>query len=42
VIVFNAKEDVLEGGTDRRASDGGAVGVPGRAVAKPSTAAAQP
>jgi len=27
VIVFNAKENVLEGGTDRRASDGGAVGV---------------
>jgi gamma-glutamyltranspeptidase/glutathione hydrolase len=39
VIVFNTKEDVLEGGTDRRASDGGAVGVPGRAVAKPPTAA---
>jgi len=27
VIVFNAKEDMLEGGTDRRASDGAAVGV---------------
>ena len=24
VIVYNAKEDMLEGGTDRRASDGGA------------------
>jgi len=32
VIVYNAKEDMLEGGTDRRASDGGAVGVPGRAA----------
>src|SRR5437763_9698072 len=30
VIVFNQKEDMLEGGTDHRASDGGAVGVPGR------------
>ena len=27
VIVFNAKEDGLEGGSDRRASDGAAVGV---------------
>jgi gamma-glutamyltranspeptidase / glutathione hydrolase len=27
VIVFNAKEDMLEGGTDRRASDGAAIGV---------------
>ena len=27
VIVYNAKDDVLEGGTDRRASDGAAVGV---------------
>jgi gamma-glutamyltranspeptidase/glutathione hydrolase len=32
VIVYNAKEDMLEGGTDRRASDGGAVGVPGKAA----------
>jgi gamma-glutamyltranspeptidase / glutathione hydrolase len=39
VIVFNAKEDVLEGGTDGRAADGGAVGVPGRAAAKPTIAA---
>jgi hypothetical protein len=30
VIVYNAKEDMLEGGTDRRAADGGAVGVPGK------------
>jgi gamma-glutamyltranspeptidase/glutathione hydrolase len=27
VIVYNVKEDMLEGGTDRRASDGAAVGV---------------
>jgi gamma-glutamyltranspeptidase/glutathione hydrolase len=27
VIVFNAKEDMLEGGNDRRAADGAAVGV---------------
>ena len=38
VIVFNAKEDVLEGGTDRRASDGAAIGVPGRPAARPATA----
>jgi len=37
VIIYNAKEDVLEGGTDRRASDGGAVGVPGKAAARSST-----
>ena len=41
VIVFNAKEDVLEGGTDRRASDGAAVGVPGRPAARPATAGQQ-
>jgi gamma-glutamyltranspeptidase/glutathione hydrolase len=41
VIVFNAKDDVLEGGTDRRASDGAAVGVPGRAPARPTTAGQQ-
>jgi gamma-glutamyltranspeptidase/glutathione hydrolase len=38
VIVFNAKEDVLEGGTDRRSSDGGVVGVPGRTPAKATPA----
>jgi len=27
VIIYNAKDDVLEGGSDRRAADGGAVGV---------------
>jgi gamma-glutamyltranspeptidase / glutathione hydrolase len=31
VIVYDAKRDMLEGGTDRRASDGAAAGVPGRA-----------
>jgi gamma-glutamyltranspeptidase / glutathione hydrolase len=31
VIVYNAKEDVLEGGSDRRVADGGAV-----AVSRPS------
>jgi len=36
VIVYNAKEKVLEGGTDRRAADGGAVGVPGRGPARTS------
>jgi gamma-glutamyltranspeptidase/glutathione hydrolase len=41
VIVFNAKDGVLEGGTDRRASDGAAIGVPGRAPARPATAGQQ-
>jgi len=27
VIIYNSKENVLEGGTDRRAADGAAVGV---------------
>jgi gamma-glutamyltranspeptidase/glutathione hydrolase len=31
VIVFNAKDGMLEGGTDRRAPDGAAVGVPAKA-----------
>jgi gamma-glutamyltranspeptidase/glutathione hydrolase len=30
VVVYNVKEDALEGGTDRRASDGAAIGVSGR------------
>ncbi len=38
VIIYNAKDDMLEGGSDRRAADGGAVGVPGRAAAKSSAA----
>jgi gamma-glutamyltranspeptidase / glutathione hydrolase len=36
VIIYNAKEDVLEGGTDRRAADGAVVGVPGRSAQKPT------
>jgi len=38
VIVYNAKENVLEGGSDRRAADGGAVGVPGKAPQKETSA----
>jgi gamma-glutamyltranspeptidase/glutathione hydrolase len=38
VIVYNAKEDLIEGGTDRRASDGAAVGVPGRTVKRDTSA----
>jgi gamma-glutamyltranspeptidase/glutathione hydrolase len=41
VIMYNAKEDMLEGGSDRRAADGAAVGVPGR-VAPRATTAGQP
>ena len=32
VVIYNSKEDVLEGGSDRRAADGAAVGVPGRTI----------
>jgi gamma-glutamyltranspeptidase / glutathione hydrolase len=38
VIIYNAKEDVLEGGTDRRAADGAAIGVPGRPARRPTAA----
>ena len=38
VIIYNPKDDMLDGGSDRRASDGGAVGVPGRTAAGPATA----
>jgi gamma-glutamyltranspeptidase / glutathione hydrolase len=38
VIIYNAKEDVLEGGSDRRASDGGAVGVAGKTATKQTSA----
>ena len=38
VIVYNAAEDMLEGGTDRRSADGAAVGVIGRPSPKPTTA----
>lgn len=34
-IVYNAKEDVLEGGADRRAADGAAVGPPNTKVLTP-------
>ena len=34
VIVYDQKEDMLEGGTDHRVADGAAVGVPGRAATK--------
>jgi len=33
VIVYNAADDMLEGGSDRRVADGGAVGVSGRPAA---------
>jgi gamma-glutamyltranspeptidase/glutathione hydrolase len=35
VIVYNAKDDVLEGGSDRRVLDGAAVGVTSRPTGKP-------
>jgi len=38
VIIYDAKDDMLDGGSDRRASDGGAIGVPGRTTARPATA----
>jgi gamma-glutamyltranspeptidase/glutathione hydrolase len=38
VIIYDAKEDMLEGGNDRRAADGAAVGVPGRAAARGTAA----
>jgi gamma-glutamyltranspeptidase / glutathione hydrolase len=38
VIIYDAKEDMLDGGSDRRAPDGGAVGVPGRTGPRPATA----
>ncbi len=34
VIIYDAKDDMLDGGTDRRAADGGAVGVPGQTAAR--------
>jgi gamma-glutamyltranspeptidase/glutathione hydrolase len=40
VIIYDSKNDVLEGGNDRRAADGAAVGVSGRAAAGTSSAAA--
>ena len=34
VIIYDAKEDMLEGGNDRRAADGAAVAVPGHTAAR--------
>jgi gamma-glutamyltranspeptidase/glutathione hydrolase len=41
VIIYDAKEDVLEGGSDRRAADGAAIGVPGR-TSSPGPPGARP
>jgi gamma-glutamyltranspeptidase / glutathione hydrolase len=41
VIIYDPKDDVLEGGSDRRAADGAAVAVPGRAAARSTTAGAR-
>jgi gamma-glutamyltranspeptidase / glutathione hydrolase len=38
VIVYDAKDDMLEGGSDRRAPDGAAVGVPGHPAMQSSAA----
>jgi gamma-glutamyltranspeptidase/glutathione hydrolase len=38
VIIYDPKEDMLEGGNDRRAADGAAVGVPGRVPARTTSA----
>jgi hypothetical protein len=38
VIVYNSKEDMLVGGTDRRAPDGAATGVPVRSTALEASA----
>jgi gamma-glutamyltranspeptidase/glutathione hydrolase len=35
VIMFNAKDDMLEGGSDRRAADGAAIGVSARPATRP-------
>jgi len=41
VIIYDPKDDVLEGGSDRRAADGAAVAVPGRAAARSTTTGAR-
>ena len=38
VIIYDAKDDMLDGGTDHRAADGAAVGVPGRTAVKATSA----
>jgi gamma-glutamyltranspeptidase/glutathione hydrolase len=40
VIIYDAKDDMLEGGNDRRAADGAAVGVPSRPANRPTSAGA--
>src|SRR5262245_8561017 len=40
VIIYDAKDDVLEGGNDRRAPDGAAIAVTGRTPSRTPTAAA--
>ena len=37
VIMFNAKDDMLEGGSDRRAADGAAIGVSARPATRPTS-----
>ncbi|HEY7289455.1 MAG TPA: gamma-glutamyltransferase [Vicinamibacterales bacterium] len=41
IIIYDAKNDVLEGGNDRRAADGAAVGVQGSSAARTSSAGQQ-
>jgi gamma-glutamyltranspeptidase/glutathione hydrolase len=41
VIIYDAKDDMLDGGTDRRAADGAAVGVPGRTAARSASSGPQ-
>ena len=41
VIIYDAKDDMLDGGSDRRAADGAAVGVPGRTAARPASSRPQ-
>ncbi|HEV3058209.1 MAG TPA: gamma-glutamyltransferase, partial [Vicinamibacterales bacterium] len=41
VIIYDPKADMLEGGNDRRAADGAAVGVPGRLPARMTSAGAR-
>ena len=37
VIMYNEKDDMLEGGSDRRAADGAAVGVSARPATRPTS-----
>jgi gamma-glutamyltranspeptidase/glutathione hydrolase len=38
VIIYDSQDDTLQGGNDRRAADGAAIGVPGRTTAKGTAA----